>query len=269
MTLIIGSPKLSDAGTLTASSQVAGMEATKLQLMRPSLKHRSTALSFFYTGNLGSAKTIRLVSLCYSNAKSVTTWRVRFATSEANLTAAPAYDSGSISFWPGGADLSSWLTTHSRLYLGPGGQTATWYRIDIDHSTSGDSYFEAGRLVVAEGIEFAETTRTKIDGALAITYAEPVVEVEDQGGEQSPRRRKVRGSIGPIQYRGLTEAEALGSISPLLRDRGSSRDVLLVTDTSEAVYPMDYMVLGRMRDPQPIFNTFNGWWEVQIAVTEV
>lgn len=268
MALLLASPVLSDAGTLTASSQVSTFEAVNLQRMSPGLKHRSTALSFYYEGNLGSAKTIRYVGIWYANAVASTTWRVRFATSQANLTAAPAYDSGSVSFWPSGASLASWAATHSRLYLA-GGQTATWYRIDIDHSASGLSYWEAARLVVAEGVDFSTFSRAKMPGVAVVTQEEEVVEVEAQDGEEVPRPKRQRRTLGPQRVIAMSKAEALGQLDPLLRERGASKDFVMVTKPDESAYPMHYMLLGRKKTANVIENSFSDWFEAELTLREV
>jgi hypothetical protein len=272
MSIVLASPKLSDVGTLTASSQVATFEAANLQRMSPGKKHRSTTLSFYYEGNLGGAKTIRVVSLWGANAVAATTWRVRFATSQANLTAAPSWDSESISFWPGGADLSGWAESASREYYAAG-KTATWYRIDIDHSASGALYWEVARLIVAGNeacVDFSTFgDRGRAVGPLEVRDEEPVVEMVDQGGEEIPRPRRSRRSLGPLPFTQATDAQVLGQLRPFFRNRGSSKDWLFITKPTETVYPLDYMLLGRSKGVKLWKNTYADHWDGELGVTEV
>lgn len=266
--MILVSPELSDAITLVASTEVAGFEVSRLQSQRPSLKWRPSALTGYIKGNLGAATTIRYVFLGYANAKSGSTWRVRFATTEANLTNGSAsYDSTVIPFWPSGAaSVGTWTDKHARWY-DETGKTATWFQIDIDHSASGDSYFEAGRLAVGTGIVLLAGTTSGVPVfPLQLLSQEPVVETVDMGGEASPRPRRLEVS-GTIKIWGLSDTEALGSVKPFCRARGSSKDVVIDFKPEETVYPLDYLFCGRIKESAPFMNPFYNHWEVDLKVT--
>lgn len=92
---ILASPALSDAATITGSTAASGAPLSYLQRMQPGEVWQSSSLSSVYMeADLGSAKEIDLVALLFNNATSEGLWRIRAATSQANLTAAPTYDSG-------------------------------------------------------------------------------------------------------------------------------------------------------------------------------
>lgn len=270
MSIIICSSKLSDEGTITASDEVPTFEASKLLQMSPSLKWRSLNLTPSLVGHLSEAATIHYASLAFSNAKASTTKRFRLATSEGNLTASPLVDSGVVSFWPEAASsVATWSEAHSRWFSQAGIASALWYRWDIDHSASGDDYFEAGRIFVSEGVQFiAGETKGQAIYPYGATDVEEVVETVNHDGEEVPRPRRTR-SGGSIQLWGLSDAEVFGGFRPLCRERGSSKDVLVDVRPTETVYPLDFIMIGRMKDPRSYMNTYFQHWDASINVLGV
>lgn len=89
-------PDWSDAATLTASNETAASPGTYLQRMQPSEVWRSTDLtSIYFELDRGvDWQRWNLVSLLWSNASEEALWRIRTANSQANLTAAPIFDTG-------------------------------------------------------------------------------------------------------------------------------------------------------------------------------
>lgn len=100
--------------------------------------------------DLGSARAVDFVSVLSANAIAATDWRVRIAGSQANLTAAPTYDSGTLDFISPSITREDGLY-HSHLEL-PSTVTQRWFRIDITSHT-GD--FEAAAVVIGKKIQCA------------------------------------------------------------------------------------------------------------------
>lgn len=250
---MIASPVLSDAATLTVSGSASStLGKVNLQSLNPRQYWRSSTDTPHIVIDLGSAADIRLVSVLYGNFVQADTWRVRGATSEANLTSSPGYDSGSVSAWPDGADLSSWDRTHTRLYLSTA-ETFQWWRIDFDASSNSDGYVEAGRLYVSEGIQPA--TGVSASKGWEPSFVEPSARTLNQSGGVTPRGFPQRRNVA-LALINLTRAEAWGSISVFRRDRGASGDVLALIDPEESTYPMDHMYYGLLGTRLSMPNAF-------------
>ena len=132
---VIAHPTLSDAGTWTESNSSAAYPLTNVLTQQPRETVRTDSNSdSYYVCNLGAAYAINLIASLYTNADTSVNWQIRGATSEANLTAAPGYNSGSIRHWPDSGtspiDNSSWDRTHA-LHMPATAQTYQWWRIDV------------------------------------------------------------------------------------------------------------------------------------------
>lgn len=91
------------SATITAASAASTMPASNLNLAQPTDVWRSTSLTSQYiVADLGSAKAVDTIALMFTNLTSAATMRIRGATSQANLTASPGYDSSTINpAWAG------------------------------------------------------------------------------------------------------------------------------------------------------------------------
>lgn len=264
-TIFLASPVLSDAATISVSGSAStSLNEDNLQTLDPRQYWRSSTSTPNIVIDLGSAQSIRYVSLLYGNFVSTDTWRVRAATTEAGLTSAPGYDSGSVSCYPGGADLSSWDRTHTRLYLTTA-QSYRWWRIDIDASSNPDGYVETARLYVSEGIQ----PEIGISHSALWTpiLVEAGVRTVNQSGGITPRGFPKRRNV-EVTFSYLTRDEAFGGFGEVRRERGSSGDVVVLIDPEEDTYPMDYTYYGLMSADQPIPNTYlAGGEDPRFAVT--
>jgi hypothetical protein len=150
VTFAIATPVDIDAAVVTASDAVGTLPVSNLKRYMPFDRWRTnlTVEEAYLTIDFGSAKPVRVVWLGYTNASEDATWRVRAATSEANLTADPVYDSGTMSHWPA-SNLSNWERTHALLVL-QGALACRWWRIDVNNVDSDDNYYECGRLYMAD-----------------------------------------------------------------------------------------------------------------------
>lgn len=96
-----------DLVSLTASSEVATFEVTKLQDPLGSARWRSTGLSPSVTGQFDSAKTIDFWGVWYHNSDLKGRARLLLANTEAELTSAPLLDENTY-MWPGNQFLHSY-----------------------------------------------------------------------------------------------------------------------------------------------------------------
>jgi hypothetical protein len=236
-----------DAATVTAENEVATLPATNLQTMQPSETWRtSDATDTFIVADLGAALAVDIVALLKTNLTAAATWRVRGATSEANLTAAPGYDSTAVGFWPesglAGQAVSGFL------YLDPA-QSFRWWRIDLSDAANPDGYLEAGRLY----IDAAWRPARNLSFNWQLGWIDDGEPRHARGGqihpEVVPRRRRLRFSL---DY--LTEAEAATAYD-LDRRRGRSADVLVLRDPAHATQLHRQSVYGLMTVLEPAVNT--------------
>lgn len=260
--IVIARADLPSAAVLTPSSQAsASLGVGNLLTLNPRQKWRTVNLTVSVVVDLGAALARNTVAMLYSNATSAATWQVRAATSEANLTASPGYDSGSLSHFPGGADLSTWEETHARLHIGSD-QTFRWWRVDVTDAANPDGYYEAGRIVIADRFQ-PEFSATRVEPI----FSEPAVRTKSQAGGVTPRAQTKRRGVRFTVF-AMSEAEAFGSLSPLYRDAGSSRAVLVDINPAEVAYPMDHLYYGLMAADRPLPNLFTGRYSADFEIEE-
>lgn len=146
---IIAQPYLA---TITAASAAASMPATNLNKVQPSDVWRSTSLSSQYIEiDLGGAKAVNLAALLFTNLTSAATIRIRAATSQANLTAAPGYDPGTTN--PAWAGATQNVDRPHTLSFLAAAQTYRWWRFDLTDAANPAGYFEAGRVFLANAFQ--------------------------------------------------------------------------------------------------------------------
>ncbi len=221
---------------VTGSATASGMPWSQLLTQYPFQKARSTNLTTVYFElDLTAAASVFGLWLGYTNFRpGQTQWRVRAATSQANLTAAPDYDSTTVYALANSSyDATTYATdwprgTHAFLYAGSGAWSSLfskrWVRVDLTDATHPDGYFQAGRLLALDqgwapsryfafgseraGEEGAPDHARSVDGHLFVNES-PVV----GGGEYN------------FPKLGATDANALRT---LFRNRRFSREVFVV-----------------------------------------
>jgi len=144
------------SATVTATSEAASMPASNLNKVQPSDVWRSAAL----TGqvieiDLGSARAVDLVALMFSNLTSAATWRIQAGST----TGVTDYDYGTETAWAGATENTD--RPHAMVYL-PAAQTYRYWKITLTDAANPDGYFEAGRLILADALQF---TRNHAYGA--------------------------------------------------------------------------------------------------------
>ena len=265
--LVIATPI--DSGSVAGGATSGNMTVANLLTMQPSQKTLWSNLGDIYAArDLGAATAVNLISLLFHRGTSAGTWRVRGATSQANLTASPGYDSEtlrpSMPLWPAGSDLSGWPRRHARLWLGATPQTYRWWRIDVSDAASPDGSFEAGRLYLSNAWQPTQN-RDYGDG---FGTAEDAAVIESEGGASYPRGRPGRGFRDfALNYQ--SKAEMLGSFHRIQRLRGTSRDILVIDDPEEDVYAMEMMTYGILTGANPMSNNLFRLYRTQVSMREL
>lgn len=269
---LILSPSLSDAGTLTAASSASGFGVANLQSQAAHKVWRSNNLTsqFLqidlgagYSGDINNQATFH-VWLGYTNARSATTWRVRF-DDDSDPTTSPDHDSGVISIFPSGSMTS--LDTafpdgvHGYYAFGPTFLDCRYIRIDLADASHPDGYFQASRIVV--GIEFAgnyhqaglpqPTPVTAWSPSYGAAYGsgvpseqEPEDSIRADGGQLWPFERERPASV-PYRFKNLSRQE-VSNLRELYRFRGTSKDIVSIMDPSTTQYLQENTVHGFLRD---------------------
>lgn len=141
----------SDAATLSGGSWA--MSLALLQDMQPTYSVQSVdavVTSTIIILQAASAQAWSGMALGRTNLSAAALIRIRAATSEANLTASPSYDSGWISAWPtSGRPTDAGLTWLDVFKQFNAGGSFVWWRIEIDDNTNTAGFVEIGRLYMA------------------------------------------------------------------------------------------------------------------------
>ena len=135
--------------------------------------------------DLGAAAAIGMAALINTNLTSGATWRIRGATSEANLTASPGYDSGTVSAWPAAASTEIFGYVNP-LSIPAAPQSYRYWRIDLTDASNPAGYLQAGRLVLATVIEPGRNFRR----GRQVGWSDPSVKKRTRGGQLVPRREE-------------------------------------------------------------------------------
>ncbi len=263
MSIVLATPKLSDAATLSTTGTVASsLPLTNLQAMQPEACCRFTSLSGMeITADLGAAAAIDTVWLGYTNATSAATWRVRAASSQAGLTSSPGYDSGSVSVWPA-SGLDDWDKVGGLLWLSAA-QTYRWWRIDIADAANPAGYFDIGRLYLADawnagGIMFG----------WSIGFLDDSPVERARGGQMHPSERPRRREAA-FTLRGKSEADMYANAFALDQLRGRSKDVLAVRNPTQTTFLQHQTIYGLMTALRPIVNTTYNVFRKQYRIEEL
>lgn len=202
--VLLGKENLAKAATLTASHAAGDLVADNLKVDDDLTEAwRANAL----TGvnlviDLGAAAPIGLIALVNATVTSAATWRIRGATSVANLTVSPGYDSGTLSAWP--APASRKILWNVDMCLAPATpQSFQHWRIDIEDPTNGDGFLDFGALCMTDVIE-PENNRRR---GQAVGLVDPSVTIKSAGG-QPVSRVEDKYRVTEFDLPALTTAEA-------------------------------------------------------------
>lgn len=234
--ILIATPELSDAATVSASTELAAATAANLLLMQPTDLWQSTNLAPYLEIDLGSPVSFNLIAVLFTNMTDTSSWRIRVANSQANLTASPLHDTTMVSFAPW-TSATVQTRRHGYKYI-DGGWTAQWIRIDLLDASNPDGYIQAGRLYVADGWQ------------PSFDYTEFSVGFIDT----STRERTVAGNTIPNQQGIIPtldftldtddEVEFYENTLAIQRLRGASQDLLVLVSPEDTALGHDKLHYG-------------------------
>lgn len=176
--------------------------------------------------DLGAAAAIGVVGFINSTIEDGATWRIRGATTEADLTAAPGDDSGTIAAWPAAASTTIAGYVNPLLVISAE-PSYRWWRIDIDDSASSATFIDFGRLLL--GTRRILTFNWQYPFGLGL--ADRSVIVQSEGGQPDSRvRRRARTMTVKLRF---TKADLLGWAYPMALEDGITGDVLFVAEPDD------------------------------------
>ena len=256
---------LMDDAVYTASSEATGFEIERAADIQPSKTWRSTGKTAEYIViNLGSVTVFDFVGLFRTNIvnDATSTIRIRTADTEANLTAAPTYDSTATRSIPSSAQSDYDYT--NVLFQIPADKTNQWVRIDLVATANTDAYIEVGRVYVSKafvpdnnisygwsmGIEDATTATQALGGA---SYPNPM-----------PKIRKLDYSLD------FSDEDAMYDYAFAIdRAIGASKDIFVQRDIDNVGRYLDYSLYGLQQALQPVVNTNYAIFSKRYTVREL
>jgi hypothetical protein len=262
-----------DNSTSLTASEEAGSTFGVENIRDPlgSKRWRSTGLTPHIYGQLPASAAIDFWGSFYTNARSGDQARLRVADTQANLTAAPALDTGLVDVWPSGSDLSDWFGTGQPGYVHQRAIVASpvaglWFRVDYDYTGNPDGYVEVGALPL--GVRFTPERahewewkyRPAPRGNYSVEYAGGG---EGRGGGAFKRDTAFR-------FPGMVESDAFGGFDALLRERRSVKPVAVVLDETNVTNPMHYMYYGYLdvAEMPQYYTTAGRMSVVECSITE-
>jgi len=208
---------------------------------------------------------INLIALLYHNASQAATVRVRGATSLANLTASPGYDSGTILMWD-----ASWPSDQSPLHLlhwlGTATKKYTFWRLDITDSVNPDGYIEAGRLYIDEAWQLPQYKN--ISYGWAGQFIDPTTQTRSKGGqlysEEMPAWRNLQASID-----WLNQDEMYGSFYDIQRRNASKIPVLVIINPDATTHLLRQSIYGKLTQLQPMQHAQAQVFRTRLLIEEM
>lgn len=251
--------------SLSASEEALPVE--RLQNPLGSARWRSTGLTPHIYGQFADEVTVDFWGAWYCNARSGDQARLRLADTQANLTAAPAKDTGLVDVWPTGSDLSSWFGTGQPNYMHQRATIANpvaadWFRIDYDFTGNPDGYVEVGALMLADRFspgraqEWGWKYQPQPRGSYSVAYA--------GGGEGRGGGTFKRGAS--FRFPAMEESDVFGDFDTMLRERRTVKPVGVVLLEDNTTKPMHYMHYGYLEVAE-IPNPYHGF-VVECSITE-
>lgn len=226
--IIVLSPRASDAATMAASSQVAALPVANMQDMQPRKVWRSTSTTEHIVIASAAPVAANMLGMNGHNLSDIGVWRVRAADTEANLTAAPLFDTGWHSVWPASGkptvpDLPNFL---SALRWDNNSEFAFW-RVDLADPSAGQTFLQIGRLAL--GRYWQPSINVDADATIGYDQRDPQV-TTDYGNTFTDRRRKSAGRLFTLKISAADVREVNDGIAEIQRLRGMWGDAFVLLD---------------------------------------
>jgi len=242
---------------VTADSSAAGTEPAALADDMIGVVHRGTGTPTAWVEvDLGSSRAVDFAAFLATEG-AATGQRVRAADTQADLTAAPTFDSGVVDF-AAGAQAGAFGRVHSWWETSPA-QSFRWWRFDINGLTEP---FAAGRLVLGRRTAFARNF--SFGGGPGVRDLGRM-EMSTHGALD--RRRGAQARLLAIAWEALTRAEVETTLMPMLESLGRTELLLVVTDPAPHDRRARRMFFGFIaEDIETVQRHFDIWaWRTRLT----
>lgn len=260
---LILSPAISDAATVTGAATSGDLTIANMQNMRPRRTTRFASLTGMYSEwDLGSAQTVDYIWQRSPNITAAGTVRARAATSQANLTASPGYDSTALSFRTG-TNSSTWGYFDFHLDLRSAPKTYRWWRFDWADAANPLGYIDIARVYLSSALTIAPGIQVQ-----GLGPTQSPVRLVSQGGDQYPVTRPIKNTIHfVIPF--MSQAQALGGLFEIGQTRGTAKDIVVIWGNDIAAYLQHRTVYGLADEPYPLTMPTASLFDVNIKVTSL
>ena len=267
------SPRWIDAAGVTASSEEGLLAVDHVQTSRPDQVWRATGATAEYIAwDFGEDVVVEALALVAHNLSTDATLRLRLATSEAGVTAAPGFDSGVVSAWPssGKPDDPDWQSYFS-LVLAANSTGYRYGRVDIADPTNADGYVQVGRLFV--GPAFVPTVNVDLNPSLGLVS--PDEAGRSAFGHAYGDNRGPAARVMSLPMSAIDEDEMGDELFELQRYCGLAKDFGFCLDPEADERFHRYSMQARFSSltlftAQPAWNeNGNQVWQTILAIEEV
>lgn len=262
-----------DAAAVSASSEEGLLTADHVQTLRPDEVWRATGATAEYIAwDFGEDIVVEALALVAHNLSADATLRLRLADTEADVTAAPGFDSGVVSAWPtsGKHGDRDWQSEFS-LVLADNADGYRYGRVDIADPTNADGYVQVGRLFV--GPAFVPDVNVDLNPSLGLLSPDEAGRSAFGhvfGDDRGPEARLMQ-----LPMSALDEDEMGDEMFELQRYCGLSKDFALCLDPSATTRFHRYSMQARFSSlnsftAQPAWNASGiQVWQTTLAIEEV
>lgn len=254
----------SNLATATITSGAFASTAPPANLKRPEPGDKLILTSdadAYVVIDLGTATAVRMLQALYveTTTSRPTTWRWRGATSEASLTSAPGYDSGTVAFASGNTGLPHRNSTLHDFIWFDSAKTYRWWRLDFDVQCA------IGNIVVHPGWQPSRN--------IAYGFEPPML------ADHSSRRRgrSGRNSVWPaaaydaasFTFDAFSADDALRNARDFDEAVGTRSPVSVVFDPDATIYRQELMMFGYLNQSPPIQNASFALYQRRYEIEEI
>ena len=252
--LYIITPEHSEAAGVVASASVAaaaGAPVSNLLKPQPTDFYKSsTTAAVNIDIDLVSAKAVACAALLFTSLESGTTWSVLGATSQANLTSSPGYNSGTLTL-AGFFDQAN-ITRRHLIHIPASVQTFRWWRFAISAQTAA---FSAGCVILGP------VWNPEVELGFQRGYTLLNDPARTDGGNLIATMPNLEPPVeATLTIQAVTEAIHEEQLQRIGRLRISGKPILFVSDLATANYTQQRVLYGLITAmSQIVVEQFNLW----------
>lgn len=265
------SSKEIDRATLVGSSEVSSLPVSYLQDIQPQKKWRTTSKAGQYlNATFLTPVAANAAAFVAPNFTASTVCRIYFAAVSGDLLAAPDYDSGWMSVWPGGVKpyVDGW-PVHTCVVRFANDSAYKYGRIEFADPSAEIDYFEMGRVLFGRSFQ----PRFNIDVNPGLGLQSPDAQARTPFGHTytDPRGDASRRMVLPISA--VNHNDMKRELFELQRYCGLARDFVFNLDPGRPedshLYTMQSLFTDSAQfEAQPLWDSQAQVWRTSLSLTE-